>query len=170
MCVAATADRKLDLEAKDLACVDRADFWEDRVILETDSVVSTTIELGWDAAEVTNAWEDVADETIDERFHALATERHHSADHATFACLEVRNRFARDSEDRFLSRDLLKTFTDVLVQFFAIHLRLVDTDVQDNFLKAWECMHVRHTKLFLELSGDLAAEPVMKGCVSHGEF
>ena len=45
--IAATTDRQLNLETKDLGCVSRTDFWEDRVVLETECVVTLSIELVW---------------------------------------------------------------------------------------------------------------------------
>ncbi len=160
---------ELDLHSEDAAGFCRGDFWEDRVILETDGVITLAIKLRWESTEVTDTRKDVADEAIHKGFHALAAEGHDRSHYSSFASLEVGDSFSSLGEHRLLAGDACEDIDDVLVELFAIHLGLVDTHVQGHLFQAWESVDIVYLQLFFQSSSDIAAEPFMESDVCHGE-
>lgn len=69
-------DRERDLQAVDDLGFFEREFWEDRLIGDTEVVVAAAVEFDTDAVEVTDAWECDVDQAVEEFVHASAAECH----------------------------------------------------------------------------------------------
>lgn len=160
----------LNLESETAGSIRRWHFREHGVLLESDCVVSVSVQLCWETAEVADAWEDVADEAVEECLHLVTAESDHGSDDETLTSLEGGNSFLCGAECWLLACNALETINDVLLHFLSFHLRSVDTDVDDHLCEGRKSMDIADPKLFFESITDWSAEPIMKGCVCHGGY
>src|SRR5690606_34853094 len=113
-----------------------ADLREDHLLLDPEAVVAAAVEaVGRDAAEVADAGQSDVDETVEERPHAHAAQRHTQADGHAGADLEVRDRLLGPGDGRTLQRDL-SDLARRLVEHLGVFPGLADAHVDDDLLDA----------------------------------
>jgi hypothetical protein len=101
-----------DVEAADAVDPVLVDLVEDRLLLQTEGVVSVAVELlRRQAAEVADAGQGERDQTVQELPGAVAAERDVCADGLSLAQLELRDRLARRGDDGLLAVILVRSST-----------------------------------------------------------
>src|ERR1700679_680401 len=96
-----------DVHATDLIDLVVLNLGENDLLLDTQAVVAAAVEgTGADAAEVPDARNRDAHETIEEFVHAVAAQSHLAADRLPIAYLERGHRLLRLGHRGLLSRDL----------------------------------------------------------------
>lgn len=162
--------RDLNLHTEDLVRLRSWELREDRLINDTDGVATATIELGRKTTEVTDAREDVRHQTIEEGVHMLATECDAHADHHVLSDVEVADGESGLTDRWLLTCDRRDGLCNELLNVLAGVLLLAQTNVDDHFRHARECVDVRDLELALESVCNVGLEPLLKGDVlRHGE-
>src|SRR3989344_388144 len=157
-----------DLKTKEAGGIGgRGNFRKHGVLLESNRIVTVTIQSRGNTTEITHTRESDMQQLIQKCFHALATERDHSTHNQAFADLKIADRLTCSAEDRLLPRDLLQAFDDVLLHLFAIHLGPVDTHIHYHLRDPRKCVRVRFLQTRLERFCNRTTQPIMESHKSH---
>src|SRR5437870_10928738 len=156
------ADRDLHAaEAVDLVVLD---LREDKLLLETERVVTAPVEaLVGNALEVADARERDRDELLEEVPHALPAKGHLEADRHADTEPEVRDRFLGLRDDRALSGDL-REVAGRRVHRLGVADGLTHADVEDDLLDHRDL----HDVAVAELLAQLVANRGVVALLEHG--
>src|SRR6202789_3936622 len=149
-----------DVHATDLIDLVVLNLRENDLLLDAQAVVAAAVEgTGADAAEVPDARNRDAHETIEELVHAVAAQGHFAADRLPVADLERGDRLLRLGHRGLLSRDLGhvggRSVHDLLVGHGLAHTH-VDRDLEDardlhGVLELKFCLELRHELVVINL-------------------
>src|SRR2546423_4321447 len=145
----------VDGEAFDLVDLVDVDLRKDDLLANAERVVAPAVEgLFRDSLEVAHARQRHVHQTIEELVHAIATQRHHTADRQPLAQLEVGDRLLRLGDHRPLARNR-RNLGDGRIEDLRVLDGFAEPHVEDDLLEPRHLIDVRVALLVLERWDDL---------------
>src|SRR3569623_359919 len=145
-----------DADVHPAQCIDLVvlDFLEDDLFLDTDVVITATIEstAGY-TAKVAHARQRNGNQAVEKLIHLRAAQSHHASDRIPFADLESGDCLACFGHDRFLPGDLTQIAYRMLDHLLIRH-RFREPHIQGNLCQA---RHF-HDRLVIEFFGQVGSD------------
>ena len=151
-----------NLKTVDARILVDVDFREDDLLLETESVVSSSVHILGDTVEVTDTRESNPDELLEELVHLHVAEGNFGADRHTLTELEVGHVLLGSGDDSFLTGDDGKLCSCLLNDLLVLGC-VADTLVDGDLHEARNLHHGSIGELLCKLLHDFLFVDLLKG-------